>query len=80
MSTVRDCGFELIDHPPYSPDMAPSDYFLFPKMKKHLAGNQHQTDYDVISTVEDFLRSGELLHHRNPSTAAQIDVHGLQRG
>ena len=25
MSAVHDCGFELIDHPPYSPDLAPSD-------------------------------------------------------
>ena len=30
MSAMHDCGFELIDHPPYSPDLAPSDYFLFP--------------------------------------------------
>ena len=32
---VRDCGFELVDHPP---DLAPShsDYFLFPNMNKTL--------------------------------------------
>ena len=23
-------GFQCIDHPPYSPDLAPSDYHLFP--------------------------------------------------
>ena len=23
-------------HPPYSPDLAPSDFFLFPKLKEHL--------------------------------------------
>ena len=34
MATVCDCGFELVDHPPYSPDLAPSDYYLIPKMKK----------------------------------------------
>ena len=40
MADVR--GFEsLVDHPPYSPDLAPSDYFfLFPYMKQHLAGMQ----------------------------------------
>ena len=38
MSTVHDCGFELIDYLPYSPDLASSDYFLLPNMKKHLAG------------------------------------------
>ena len=37
MSPVHDCCFELIDHTPYSPDLAPSDYFLFQNVKKHLA-------------------------------------------
>ena len=35
MAAVRDCSFELVDHPPYSPDLAPSDYFLFPNMEKN---------------------------------------------
>ena len=36
MAFVRDCGFELVDHPRYHPDLGPSDYFLFPKWKKTL--------------------------------------------
>ena len=36
----------------YSPDLAPSDYFLFPNMIKHLAGKQHRTDDEVIPEVE----------------------------
>ena len=28
----------VLDHPPYSPDLAPADYFLFPKVKSHLKG------------------------------------------
>ena len=27
-------AFQCLDHPPYSPDMAPSDYHLFPGLKK----------------------------------------------
>ena len=26
-------GFQYPDHPPYSPDLAPSDYHLFPELK-----------------------------------------------
>ena len=59
MSAVHDCGFELIDHPPYSPDLAPSDYFLFPNLKKHLAGKRYESDDDVISAVEDFFEGQE---------------------
>jgi histone-lysine N-methyltransferase SETMAR len=31
-------GFQCLDHPPYSPDLAPSDYKLFPVLKKQLKG------------------------------------------
>jgi hypothetical protein len=27
----------VISHPPYSPDLAPADFFLFPKVKGELA-------------------------------------------
>eukprot|EP00106_Octopus_bimaculoides_P014641 XP_014782083.1 PREDICTED: thymidylate synthase-like [Octopus bimaculoides] len=30
MAGVHHCDFELADHPPYTPDLAPSDYYLFP--------------------------------------------------
>ena len=39
MAAVHECGFELVDHPPCSPDLAPSDNLLFPNMKKKIAGN-----------------------------------------
>ena len=35
IAAVSDCGFELVDHPPYSPDLALSDYFLFTTLKTH---------------------------------------------
>ena len=59
MSAVHDCGFELIDHPPYSPDLASSDYFLFSNLKKHLAGKRYESDDDVISAVENFFEGQE---------------------
>ena len=32
---LREFRWELLPHPPYSPDLAPSDFFLFPKLKEH---------------------------------------------
>jgi histone-lysine N-methyltransferase SETMAR len=40
------CGFQFISHPPYSPDLAPSDYFLFTGLKKYTRGK-------VWDTVEE---------------------------
>ena len=33
----------VLPHPPYSPDLAPSDFFLFPKLKAFLAGRKYQS-------------------------------------
>ena len=57
MATIYDCGFELVAHPPYSLDLAPSDFHLFPQMKKALAGCHFASDDDVIAAVEEFLES-----------------------
>ena len=62
MSAVHDCGFELIDHPPYSPDLASSDYFLFPNLKIHLAEKRYESDDDVISPAEDFFEGQENFY------------------
>jgi plasmid stabilization system protein ParE len=32
-------GWELLSHPPYSPDLAPSDYHLFGPLKDRLRGH-----------------------------------------
>ncbi|QQP40773.1 Putative mariner transposase [Caligus rogercresseyi] len=38
MAKFYELSYELLPHPPYSPDLAPSDYFLLPNLKKWLAG------------------------------------------
>jgi len=48
-------GFHSLDHPPYSPDLAPSDYHLFPGLKKHLKGRHFSSDTEVIAATETWL-------------------------
>lgn len=55
--TARRCGFEILPHPPYSPDIAPSDFFLFPALKSDLRGQHFATDNDVISATEAWFSS-----------------------
>jgi histone-lysine N-methyltransferase SETMAR len=57
MATIQECGFELLPHPPYSPDLAPSDYHLFPELKSKLSGVHFETDDDVIGAVEEVFGS-----------------------
>ena len=44
--------FSFLDLPPYSPDLAPSDYNLFPGLKKQLKGRHFSSDALVIAAVE----------------------------
>ena len=46
---IADRAIKTIAHPPYSPDLAPADFFLFPKVKLKLAGK--------TLTAEAFKRS-----------------------
>ena len=57
MATIHQCGFEIVPHPPYSPDLAPSDYHLFPNLKKHIGGMRFSTDDHVMSAVEGYFGS-----------------------
>ena len=59
MAAIHDCGFKLIEHPPYSPDLAPSDFHLFPKLKTAISGTHFQSDDDIIHVLDDFLNGQE---------------------
>ena len=41
----------VLHHPPYSPDLAPADYFLFPKFKFPLKGRHFQTVEEIQCAV-----------------------------
>jgi len=48
-------GFCFLDHPPYSPVLAPLDYHLFPGQKKQLKGRHFSSDAEVIASAETWL-------------------------
>ena len=45
-----------LPHPAYSPDLAPSDYFLFLQLKKHLKGNHYDSDEEVVAAIRQWCR------------------------
>ena len=50
-NAIHNAGFELMEHPPYSPDLAPSDFYLFSKLKECLRGNKFNSDDEVMTAV-----------------------------
>ncbi|UYV73049.1 K02A2.6-like [Cordylochernes scorpioides] len=57
VSTIIKLGFEVLEHPAYSPDLAPSDYFLFGLLKKELKGKRFDSNEDVQKVVQDFFHT-----------------------
>ena len=52
-------GFQYLDHPPYSPDLAPSDYHLFLGLKKQLKVRHFSSNAEAIAAAETWL-DGQL--------------------
>ncbi len=55
----------VMSHPPYSPDLSPADFFLFPYLKRRLRGNNFQTVDNLENAIQREL---------NLITAAQWDA------
>ncbi|CAF4956917.1 unnamed protein product [Pieris macdunnoughi] len=51
---INDLKTKLMPHPPYSPDLAPCDYLLFPNLKKWLGGKRFADNEEVIEAVNGY--------------------------
>ncbi|KAG6799391.1 transposase [Apis mellifera caucasica] len=51
---LLELGWDVLPHPPYSPDFAPSDYFLFRSLQNSLNGKNFNNDDDIKSYLIQF--------------------------
>ncbi|KAJ4429714.1 hypothetical protein ANN_21918 [Periplaneta americana] len=55
---LTEFGWELFDHPPYSPDLAPSDFHVFLHLKKFLfSGERFGNDEELKTSVTRWFHS-----------------------
>lgn len=57
MEKLRDIGFTVLPHPPYSPDIAPSDFYLFSPMKSALKGKNFDSAAEIQDTLNGWFAS-----------------------
>jgi len=55
MDTIQKRKWNVLPRPPYSPDLAPSDYHLFGPLKEHLDGKKFRNNEEVIQDVQEWL-------------------------
>ena len=47
---------KALNHPPYSPDLSPCDFFSFPRLKKMLSGNEYTSRSSLGSSIYQCLQ------------------------
>jgi hypothetical protein len=70
MDTIQTLIWNVLPHPPYSPDLAPSDYHLFGLLKEHLGGKRFRINEKVIQVVQEWL-------HMQPKDFFLSGIHKL---
>ena len=65
MAKLHELGHELLPHPPYSPDLAPSDFHLFPKLKIFLGGRKFASTEELTAELESYFAGLEESHFRD---------------
>ena len=53
---LKESGLDVLDHPPYSPDLSPCDFWLFPRLKEILAGHRFESRCGIGSAVYQCLQ------------------------
>ncbi len=56
-STIQQCHMEMLPHPAYSPDIAPSDYYLFKHLKAYISQKIFNNEGEVRVAIDDFISS-----------------------
>jgi transposase len=57
VATITDLHFDTLPHPPYSPDIAPSDYHMLGPLKEAIGGKKFRSDEEVHQAVHKWLRT-----------------------
>ena len=69
---IDELGWELLPHPPYSPDLAPSNYHMFRSMQHSLAGKKFENHDEIRIWVSSFFKS-------KPAKFYEEGIHSLRQ-
>ncbi|UYV80338.1 hypothetical protein LAZ67_18002516 [Cordylochernes scorpioides] len=70
---LNELGYETLDHPPYSPDLSPTDYHFFKHLANFLDPNFDKTspiDLVIGADLAPFLYTGKLRFQNHPGPTA----------
>ena len=65
MAKFSELGYEFLPHPPYSADLAPSDYWLFADLRKMLQGKRFGSNEEVIAETEAYFEAKDKSFYKH---------------
>ena len=70
MTNATKCSFKVLPHP-HSPDLAPSDFCLFPNLKTNLCGRNFESYEGVLDAVDTYFGDQEESYFERISKMEQ---------
>jgi len=71
LAAIRNAAFELLRHPSYSPEMTPTDFHLFPKLKKFTQECKFTNVEDIICVKNGWLEKKDQQFFYNGTRALE---------
>uniref|UniRef100_A0A0K0FRE7 Histone-lysine N-methyltransferase SETMAR n=1 Tax=Strongyloides venezuelensis TaxID=75913 RepID=A0A0K0FRE7_STRVS len=65
LQKLNELKFEILSHSPYSPDLAPTDFFFFKHLDLFLKEKVFKNDEGIKSAFDDFTASREFNFYSN---------------
>jgi hypothetical protein len=61
-----------LEQSPYSPDLAPADFYLFPQLKSALKGRRFSDAADIIKNATESWKGPHKMASRNISNTLKV--------
>jgi histone-lysine N-methyltransferase SETMAR len=71
MRKLSDLHYELLEHPPCFPDLAPCIFCLFPKLKIFYASQDFSSNQEAIAALEGYFAHLTKNHYRDEIMALE---------
>uniref|UniRef100_A0A8C9LVI0 Histone-lysine N-methyltransferase SETMAR n=1 Tax=Piliocolobus tephrosceles TaxID=591936 RepID=A0A8C9LVI0_9PRIM len=57
LQKLNELGYEVLPHPPYSPDLLPTNYHIFKHLNNFLQGKRFHNQQDAENAFQEFVKS-----------------------
>lgn len=57
IAKLNELEYEVLQHPPYSPDLSPTDFHFFKHLELLLKGKHHENEDSLKNSISEFINS-----------------------